>query len=402
MLLGEMISVGLQSIRANLFRGFLTMLGIIIGVASVISMIALSTGAQQAIDDQIQTLGTDILAVSPGSTYRFGTSELAHTLTINDAREILADAESVIAVVPEQSTRITVKYGSINQYTMIIGTTPNFASVKGYEMRSGRLFTMAEMAAKKRVAVLGANVPAKYRTDGARMLGETVYLQDSAFEVVGVLDKIGTVGWRNFDDQIWIPLYTAQYRVIGSDELDVIAVKIAPDVSLDLGLVDIERVMRREHKIPPGKNNDFSLGDPAEYLNIRQAANDVFAYLLAGIASVSLIVGGIGIMNIMLVTVSERTREIGIRKALGATPANILVQFLIEALVLCILGGLVGILVGAGAAEVMSRLFQWQVLVSPDAIVIAFAFSAAVGLFFGIWPARRAANLNPIDALRHE
>ena len=197
-------------------------------------------------------------------------------------------------------------------------------------------------------------------------------------------------------------MYTAQYRVIGSDELDVIAVKIAPDVSLDLGLVDIERVMRREHKIPPGKNNDFSLGDPAEYLNIRQAANDVFAYLLAGIASVSLIVGGIGIMNIMLVTVSERTREIGIRKALGATPANILVQFLIEALVLCILGGLIGILVGAGVAEVMSRLFQWQVLVSPDAIVIAFAFSAAVGLFFGIWPARRAANLNPIDALRHE
>jgi ABC-type antimicrobial peptide transport system permease subunit len=225
-------------------------------------------------------------------------------------------------------------------------------------------------------------------------------VQDVAFEVVGVLDRIGSAGWRSFDDQIWIPLYTSQYRVNGSDELDVIKVRIAPGTSLNLGMFDIERVMRREHRIPPGKNNDFNIGDPAQFLNIRNAANDVFGYLLAGIASVSLVVGGIGIMNIMLVTVSERSREIGLRKAMGATNGNILVQFLVEALALCLLGGLIGILFGAAAAELMSRIFAWEVLVSPAAVTVAFAFSAGVGLVFGIWPARTAAKLDPIENLR--
>ena len=400
MLLGEMIAVALQSIRSNVFRGFLTTLGIIIGVGSVISMMALSAGAQKAIDEQIESLGTDIVTVSQGSRYRLGTSEPAETLAVDDAMAVLADGESVVAVVPEQSTRSSVKYAGINQSTTILGTTPNFAEVHGYEVKTGRLFTMAEMEAKKRVAVVGSNLPGRFRRDASTMLGETVYVQDIAFEVVGVLDRIGSVGWRSFDDQIWIPLYTSQYRVNGSDELDVIKVRIAPGTSLNLGMFDIERVMRREHKIPPGKNNDFSIGDPAQYLNIRNAANDVFGYLLAGIASVSLIVGGIGIMNIMLVTVSERSREIGLRKAMGATNGNILVQFLIEALVLCLFGGLIGILFGAATAELMSRLFAWEVLVSPAAVTVAFAFSAGVGLLFGIWPARTAAKLDPIANLR--
>ena len=221
-----------------------------------------------------------------------------------------------------------------------------------------------------------------------------------ALPQVGVLGKIGAVGWQNFDDRIWIPLLTSQFRLKGSEELDVIRVRVEPGTSLELGMFDIERVMRREHKIPPGKSNDFTIGDPAQYLNIRNAANNVFGFLLAGIASVSLLVGGIGIMNIMLVTVSERSREIGLRKAMGATNGNILVQFLVEALVLCLFGGLIGVLIGGGAAILLSRLFDWEVFVSLSAITIAFTFSAGVGLLFGIWPARTAAKLDPIANLR--
>ena len=400
MLFGEMVAVALQSIWSNAFRGVLTMLGIIIGVASVISMIAISAGARKAIDEQIQSLGTDIVTVSQGSRYRFGTSEPAESLTIGDAAAILADSESVIAVIPEQSSRFPVKYAGSNFSTAILGTTPNFVQVLDYRLQSGRLFTMAEMAAKKRVAVVGANVPDRFGSDPYRILGDTVYLQDIAFDVVGVLGNIGSVGSRNFDEQIWIPLYTSQYRLSGNDKLDVIKIQIASGTSLDLGMFDIERVMRREHRILPGKDNDFSIGDPAQYLNVRNAANNVFGYLLAGIASVSLIVGGIGIMNIMLVTVSERSREIGLRKAMGATNGNILLQFVVEALVLCLFGGLLGILAGVGMSELMSRLFQWEIFVSIEAIVIAVAYSAVVGLLFGIWPARTAAKLDPIETLR--
>jgi putative ABC transport system permease protein len=204
------------------------------------------------------------------------------------------------------------------------------------------------------------------------------------------------------DEQLWLPMETAQYRVFGTDTLEVINAQVARGATVEEAIIDLERVLRREHQILPGKDNDFSIGDPTQFLNVRQAATDVFAYLLAGIASVSLVVGGIGIMNIMLVTVTERTREIGIRKALGATGTNILMQFLVEALILCLMGGIGGILLGAGVAALMSSLLGWQIIVSPTAIGIAFAFSAGVGLFFGIWPARKAASLNPIDALRYE
>jgi len=400
MLFGELIAVALQSIRANIFRGLLTMLGIIIGVASVIAMISLSAGAERAINEQIQSLGTDIVTVTAGSRYRFGTSEPAQTLAASDAEAIRTDAPSVIAVVPQQSSRQSVKFSGINHSTTILGTTPNFVEVNSYELAAGRLFTVAEMMMKKRVAVVGSDVPGLFSRVPDALLGETIYLQDIGFEVVGVLGKIGAVGWQNFDDRIWIPLLTSQFRLKGSEELDVIRARVEPGTSLELGMFDIERVMRREHKIPPGKSNDFTIGDPAQYLNIRNAANNVFGFLLAGIASVSLLVGGIGIMNIMLVTVSERSREIGLRKAMGATNGNILVQFLVEALVLCLFGGLIGVLIGGGAAILLSRLFDWEVFVSLSAITIAFTFSAGVGLLFGIWPARTAAKLDPIANLR--
>jgi putative ABC transport system permease protein len=402
MLLGEMISVALQSIRANLFRGFLTMLGIIIGVGSVITMVALGTGAQQAIDAQIEALGANIMSVRSGSLFRHGVAQNAGTLTIEDAEAIAAEAESVSAVVPESSKRLQVKLGSTNQNVMVVGTTPNFMEVNNYKLAEGRMFTLADGAAKRRLTVVGADVPAKFDTTAEALLGDVVYMQGIAFEVIGVLEKIGQVGWRNVDEQLWMPIETAQYRVFGTDILEVINAQVARGATVEEAIIDLERVLRREHQILPGKDNDFSIGDPTQFLNVRQAATDVFSYLLAGIASVSLVVGGIGIMNIMLVTVTERTREIGIRKALGATGTNILMQFLVEALILCLMGGIGGILLGAGVAALMSSLLGWQIIVSPTAIGIAFAFSAGVGLFFGIWPARKAAGLNPIDALRYE
>jgi len=402
MLFGEMLLVALQSIRANLFRGFLTMLGIIIGVGSVITMVALGSGAQRAIDEQIDALGASILSIRSGSFMRRGIGSSGATLTIDDAEALRRDATQLSAVVPEVTRQLQVKFSNKNQNLRVVGTTPDFAQVHSFIVEYGAMFTQSDNSAKRRVAVLGGKVAAKLGTSVRELLGNDIYIAGTAFKVVGIFAEKGATGWRNVDEQIWIPLATAQFRVFGTKDLDVISAQVAPGTPVETAIVDIERIMRREHRIMPGAKNDFSIGDPRQFFNVRQAATQVFAYLLASIASISLIVGGIGIMNIMLVTVTERTREIGIRKALGATRTNILMQFLIEAMVLCLLGGTVGVLLGTGISVLMTRVVGWQMIISPAAILIAFGFSAGIGLFFGIWPARKAARLDPIEALRYE
>ncbi len=402
MLISETFRIALLSISSNLFRAALTMLGIIIGVGAVITMVALGTGAQRAIDEQMEALGGDILAVQSSSWFSRGVARNRQTLTTDDAAEMSIGTKHFAAIVPEISSRFQVKYGNMNLNLSTIGTTPNYVDVHGFTVANGRMFSAADESARARVVVLGSDIPAMFESDAPSMIGRDVLIRSIPFTVIGVMESKGSSGWRNPDDDVWIPLSTAQFRVTGNEYVETISVKVKEDSSIELAMLEIERVLRREHKIQPGGDNDFSVVNRKQFAESRQEATEVFTYLLAGIAGVSLVVGGIGIMNIMLVTVTERTREIGIRKALGATRGNILLQFLVESTTLCLFGGMLGLALGVSAASLLARFAGWQTVVTTESAVAAFGFSAIVGIVFGIWPAQRAAQLDPIDALRHE
>jgi putative ABC transport system permease protein len=404
MLLGETIAVAFQSIRANKLRAVLTMLGIIIGVGAVITMVALGSGAQKAVQDRIAALGANVLTVFAGQG-RFGGIRITDQtiLSTDDYEALLRDATQLKAVVPEMQQSFQVKYGNQNSNLNVVGTTSNYILVRNYTVPHGRMFTSGDDEARQRYAVLGAAVPRMLGANPAAMINQTLQIRGINFEIIGILSEKGAAGgWGNPDEQILIPLQTAKYRVFGADRLRSMAVQVADGVPIEQGMVDLERVLRREHKIRPGQENDFTIRNQQDLLATQQQTTQVFTTLLASIAAVSLLVGGIGIMNIMLVSVTERTREIGVRKALGATRGNIMLQFLVEALALCLVGGALGVLLGVAAAITLSRVMQWNTLISPAAVTIAFGFSALVGLFFGLWPARRAARLDPIVALRYE
>jgi putative ABC transport system permease protein len=404
MLLGETVAVALQSIRANMLRSVLTMLGIIIGVGAVITMVALGSGAQKAVQDRIAALGANVFSVMAGQASLGGVRITDRTILSTDDYDALRrDARLLKAVVPEMQQSLQVKYGNQNSNLNIVGTTANYTDVKNYTLPYGRMFTQGEDQARQRYAVLGSSVPRMLGGNSAGMINQTLLIKGIPFEVIGVLSEKGAAGgFGNPDEQILIPLQTAQYRVFGSNRIRTFSIEVADSVPIQQGMVDLERVLRREHKIRPGADNDFTIRNQQDVLATQEQATQVFTSLLASIAAVSLLVGGIGIMNIMLVSVTERTREIGVRKALGATRLNILMQFLIEALTLCLLGGILGILLGIGTAILLSKVMHWNTLISPLAVAVAFAFSAAVGLFFGLWPARRASRLDPIVALRYE
>jgi putative ABC transport system permease protein len=404
MLLGEIIQVALGAIRANKLRSFLTALGIIIGVGAVITMVALGTGAQKAVQDRIQALGSNLLTLYPGQNFRGGIAIVDRvSLTIDDSDALSRDARHVTNVVPELTRNFQIKRANTNINVSVTGTTPDWVPVKNFELVAGRMFTSGDAQSRRRHAVLGGAIPAMLNINPVAAIGTEIQIRGIPFEVIGVLAEKGSQGsWMNPDEQILIPLQTARYRIMGTDRLRSITVKVADEDRMNLAMMEIERVLRREHKIRPGMDNDFQIRNQADILATFQQTTQTFTFLLAGIAAVSLLVGGIGIMNIMLVSVTERTREIGVRKALGATRFNILFQFLVEALVLCLAGGAIGVLFGSGGAIVLSKLAHWNTSISPFSIVLAFVFSSMVGLFFGIWPARRAARLDPIVALRYE
>ncbi len=403
MIFFEILRVAMDAIRANKLRSFLTMLGIVIGVGAVITMVALGEGAQRQVENQIESLGTNVLTVRPGQGMFRGVRGGSNArLTTEDVEAVRRGAPALVEVAPEMQGQLQVQFGRNNANVRILGTTPNYAAVENHTLQLGRFFDESEDRGRRRVAVLGGAVPAVLNTDAAELVGRTISIRNISFEVVGVLEEKGGSGWFNQDEQIFVPLETAQFRLLGTDRVSQFKVVVESEAAIPVAMVQIEDVLRREHRLPLGRENDFWISDSVQFLEMAQETTQTFTMLLAGIAAVSLLVGGIGIMNIMLVSVTERTKEIGVRKALGATRKAVLLQFLLEATTLCMTGGILGVAFAYGAAEMLSRSAGWTMAIAPQAIGLAVVFAAAVGVFFGLWPARRAASLDPIVALRYE
>ena len=403
MIFFEILRVAMDAIRANKLRSFLTMLGIVIGVGAVITMVALGEGAQRQVENQIESLGTNVLTVRPGQGMFRGVRGGSNArLTTEDVEAVRRGAPALTEVAPEMQGQLQVQFGRNNASVRILGTTPNYMNVENHTLELGRFFDESENRGRRRVAVLGGAVPAVLNTEAAELVGRTVSIRNISFEVVGVLAEKGGSGWFNQDEQIFVPLETAQFRLLGTDRVSQFKVVVESEAAIPVAMVQIEDVLRREHRLPLGRENDFWISDSVQFLEMAQETTQTFTMLLAGIAAVSLLVGGIGIMNIMLVSVTERTKEIGVRKALGATRRAVLLQFLLEATTLCMTGGILGVAFAYGAAEMLSRSAGWTMAIAPQAIGLAVVFAAAVGVFFGLWPARRAARLDPIVALRYE
>ena len=398
----EILRMALTALRVNLMRSLLTTLGMVIGVASVIAMVALGNGAQLAVKARISRLGTTTLQINAQRIQQggVGTTNVAK-LTAKDLDAILERAHNVRAVNLQQDRNLQVQWRNKNANIQVTGTIPNFLEVRAFSLAVGRFITANDDYARRRVAVLGsAALTALGGTDPAAMLGEKIKIRGTEFEVVGVLAEKGATGFGDADEQVIIPFNTGRFTTFGTDRVNDLWALAASEDSLPQAMVEIESALRRSHRLAQNKPSDFTIRRQSDMLAVLSESTQTLTIMLGSIASVSLLVGGIGIMNIMLVSVTERTREIGVRKALGATRWNILLQFLTEAVVLCLIGGVIGIGVGVGAANVLHSSFGWDTAVDPLSILVAFAFASATGMLFGVWPARRASQMDPIEALR--
>ncbi|GEC90381.1 ABC transporter permease [Brevibacillus brevis] len=399
----ECVRISFRSIRANGLRSVLTMLGIIIGVAAVIAMVAIGEGTSTSVASQINGLGSNLLIVTPGQATQgrvsLGAGSL-NTLTMADA-ETLLQKESISGVAPSVNARGQIVWGSNNYSSMLEGTSADFPQVRNVEVGQGRFFSNFEVKMQYNVAVVGTEVVSNL-FKGANPVGQIVQINRIPFTIIGVLQSQGSSGMTNNDDRIIIPITTAMNRLTGGKNVGSIYVSAASSDLMEKAQQDIQQALRANHKLRPQAADDFRITSQSDILSTAQSVSSSMTALLSGIAAISLIVGGIGVMNIMLVSVTERTREIGIRKAIGAKRRDILRQFLIEAVTLSLIGGVIGIALGVGAAFLVSKLGQMETSISLSPIMYAFLTSTLVGVIFGVYPARKAAQLKPIDALRYE
>ena len=402
--------IALRALRVNRLRSALTMLGIIIGVSAVIAMVAVGSGATARIQEQIQAIGSNLIMIIPGSVTSNGIrlgSGAGVTLSEDDAKAIAAECPAVSAVAPVVRGGAQVMNGSNNWATSIQGTTPDYLTIRDQSVVQGSPFTMDDVNSGAKVALLGQTV-AQNLFGEADPVGQSIRIKNAPFLVDGVLSAKGqSPSGQDQDDLILIPISTAKRQVVGASQANArsvgsIMVQAVNAETMDEAQREVQGLLRQRHRIQPGQEDDFTVRNLSDVFAAQESSAHVMSILLGAIASVSLIVGGIGIMNIMLVSVTERTREIGLRLAIGAKTKDILSQFLVEAVTLSTLGGVVGIVFGLGASALISYFAGWNTLVSPIAIVLAFAFSGLVGVFFGYYPARKAALLDPIDALRYE
>ena len=402
MLFKESLISAISSIRSNSIRSFLTSLAIIIGTAAVIAVIGIGSSAEKALEESIDDLGGRTLYVAPGQNRRGAVTKGIIPLDIKNAEALARYTDHGWEISPTITRNRQVKYGNANINQRIGAYLPIHFGVRGYELESGRLFDEDDNLGRKRVVVVGAKIPTELKTSSRNILNKEILIAGTSYKVIGILKEEGSTGWQNPDEELYIPLLTGAQRVFGTPNVDSINVGISNDVNVDEVMMSIEQILRAKHDIGPGQDNDFRISDYSQFADLRRQATGIFTLLIAAIAGISLVVGGIGVMNIMLVSVTERTREIGLRKALGATHRTIMLQFIVEAVLLCVIGGLIGLCFGISILWITSSLFDWPFALPFGAMVGSITFSALVGLFFGIWPARKAAKLDPATSLRYE
>jgi len=404
MTIGSLIPMGLDALTRNRMRSALTVLGIVIGVAAVIATLAIGQGARSAVQAQIQAMGSNVLMVIPGIVTAGG----AHggmggvtTLTPDDAVAIKNECTAVVAVAPVVRTSGQVVYGDQNWFTQIQGSNPDLAVARSWIIQSGAFITDSDVRGAAKVCVLGQTVVKQLFGD-LDPVGSVIRIKDMPFRVVGTLVSKGSSGHDDQDDVIICPFTTVQRKMLHITHIQSTVCSATSELSVNAAVDQITGLLRQRHRIKPGDNDDFFIRTQLDIATTAEATSKVMTLLLASIAAVSLLVGGIGIMNIMLVSVTERTREIGVRRAVGARKLDILLQFLFESAFLSLGGGAIGVALGAATAKLVSQFAHWPTMVQPGAILLAFGFASFIGVFFGFYPARRAAGLDPIDSLRYE